>query len=116
MGSRGGDVQWQIGRVDPLQIGRRRRLAVAIAPTRPNLRRLEQGAHMLALAQPHRDTRLGLGEMDTVRGECVDECGDRCARSVIDQRAGPIEDHGFQLHAVHLNATHGKDANWTRPR
>src|SRR5262249_54028895 len=79
--------------------------AVGLAPALGDLGQLEQRAEVLLLGQAHRAARLGRRHLDALAGKGLLESGRGRKTTVIDGRAGPVEDD--QLDAFPLVGPHG---------
>ncbi len=83
--------------VDRVDVAGGRRASEAGLPLRLQPRVLQQRADVVALGQPHRSPRFVQRQRDPEGRERVDEDLRRRQRAVIDQRAGPVEDHRLQV-------------------
>ncbi len=91
--------------VERVNVGVRGQAAVRLLPGLGDARKPGQRHDMWSLGHAHRPTRLVDGNLDAELGEGLDEHAHWRERPVVDGRAGPIEDDGFEM-------AHGK-ISWT---
>src|SRR5262245_29414700 len=70
--------------------------ACSAAPLDADLRELKNSPDVVFLKNPHVTPHIRIGDANAMPDEYFGNCFYRSQRAVIDRRAGPVEDYGFQ--------------------